>query len=507
MKIVNIFIKQLTRLQIYILTVILFIVLTSHIAIGRNEQFMDVVILMDSSGSMKKNDPKILRVPAAKMFVSLLSKNDRVSIVSFSDEGYPILQLTKLGTKKSMAKIHHAIDKVSSKGAYTNIYSALQKGHQLLSDEKIAGPNLKIMLIMSDGQMDVGNSNKDIELTGKLRIMLTEKIKKEKIKVYTIAFTEESDKKLLEEIAQKSDGVFNFAQNDKELHHIFTSIFENLKQPEMIPFSGNSFLIDDSITEVTIVGTKEKAKTEITLQSPSNKEYTSKTKNKKINWFKTPGFDMVTIQNPIPGKWQIHFSTGKNNKAYIATNLKLSSALESSSLIVGKATTIVAWLEKDKKRIDKAEILKNVDISIILSKPDGTIQTIKSIQNISDERKIEKLGLAKFSVTPDIEGDYKIKIVAKGKTFGRETTHTLKAILPANYNLKKTIQEKKLPAKKMSIEPAPIEVEIPWISVIIKFLAINFIIAAILILYIKKKDSNFTILRKPLKRDKSNDKN
>jgi hypothetical protein len=43
---------------------------------SQDKASMDVVLVMDSSGSMKKTDPLSLRIPAAKLFVSLLDKDD-----------------------------------------------------------------------------------------------------------------------------------------------------------------------------------------------------------------------------------------------------------------------------------------------------------------------------------------------------------------------------------------------------------------------------------------------
>jgi len=61
---------------------------------------LDTVVIMDSSGSMKQTDPKQLRKPAAKLFISLLDKDDRLSVVSFSSQAWPITYLTKLETDK-----------------------------------------------------------------------------------------------------------------------------------------------------------------------------------------------------------------------------------------------------------------------------------------------------------------------------------------------------------------------------------------------------------------------
>ncbi|HED17975.1 MAG TPA: VWA domain-containing protein, partial [Gammaproteobacteria bacterium] len=110
---------------------------------------VDVVLVMDSSGSMAKNDPQKLRVPAAKMFMSLLSEQDRIGLISFSDNGYPVLHLTAPGPKTN-ARILASADKVSSRGVYTNLYAALEKGLAMLEKEGQSGKE-KMLVLMSDG--------------------------------------------------------------------------------------------------------------------------------------------------------------------------------------------------------------------------------------------------------------------------------------------------------------------------------------------------------------------
>ena len=152
---------------------------------------VDAVLVMDSSGSMAKNDPRKLRVPAARMFMSLLGGEDRIGLISFSDNGYPVLHLTTPATDTN-ARILASADKVSSKGVYTNLYAALSKGIEMLEREGKDGQE-KMLVLMSDGRMDVGNSDEDWTLTQKLQGELLQAARDKGIKLYTIAFTESSD--------------------------------------------------------------------------------------------------------------------------------------------------------------------------------------------------------------------------------------------------------------------------------------------------------------------------
>ena len=48
---------------------------------------LDVVLVMDKSGSMKKSDPQKVSIEAAKMFIDMIKKSGaNVSIVEFSEK-------------------------------------------------------------------------------------------------------------------------------------------------------------------------------------------------------------------------------------------------------------------------------------------------------------------------------------------------------------------------------------------------------------------------------------
>ena len=83
---------------------------------------IDAVLVLDSSGSMKHTDPLNLRLPAAKLFIALLGDKDRAGVISFSDQGYPILGLTPQADDEELKKAYrrlmnqHHPDKLVSKG-------------------------------------------------------------------------------------------------------------------------------------------------------------------------------------------------------------------------------------------------------------------------------------------------------------------------------------------------------------------------------------------------------
>ena len=90
----------MTKMKITSLAILLSIFAALIPAAAAGAGNMDVVLVMDSSGSMKKTDPHYLLIPAAKLFISLLREGDRASVVSFSDKGYTISPMISADEEK-----------------------------------------------------------------------------------------------------------------------------------------------------------------------------------------------------------------------------------------------------------------------------------------------------------------------------------------------------------------------------------------------------------------------
>ncbi|MDH4028562.1 MAG: VWA domain-containing protein, partial [Nitrospirota bacterium] len=467
-------------------------------AVSYSRENIDVVLVMDSSGSMKNTDPMSLRIQAAKLFISLLDKNDRAAVMSFSDRGYPVRFLTAVDSEGNKARLLRATDKISTRGAYTNLHDALSRGFEMLSaggDAAGQTERSRVIVLMSDGMMDVGDPAEDRKLTDALNNDLLIKLKENNVKVYTIAFTEQSDRELLKNMAKQTGGFFNLALTDSEFHPIFTSIFEGLKSPEMLPILANGFLVDRSVEEVTIVATKGSPDTKIQLDAPDGISYSYKNKNGDIKWFVSNKFDMITIKDPAAGRWEILFSTGENNKAYIVTNLKLQTDFNQMYAMFGKPMDISIWLEKEGERIKEQELLDKVYINIELTNPGNEIAKMEPFERSE--------GVFRRRVAPFTEGDYRMKIVAKGMTFEREKVYvfSVAGIKEARQDIEAQRQEKELKEQEEEVkkkeEAAAVVKDKPvvdkvkggisWKRFIMWFFAVNLVLGLIGFLYIMRK--------------------
>jgi Ca-activated chloride channel family protein len=223
----------------------------------------DILLLIDSSGSMKTTDPGNYRKEASKLFISLLGPGDRVGVMSFGDAAIMLSPLAQ-NSEQNRKVLFEAVGRIESRDLTTNITDAVQKGFDELKTSKQRD---RVLLVMSDGKLDLGTKEKDAAALGALNTLLPE-LAKAKVKLYTVAFTDGSDSALLERMALETGGFFRFAKTDKDVHGMFASIFEKIKSPDSVPFEGETFKIDSEIREATVLVTKKQGTT-LLLMDPA----------------------------------------------------------------------------------------------------------------------------------------------------------------------------------------------------------------------------------------------
>lgn len=400
--------------------IILLAVFSIATASAEGKHPVDAVLILDSSGSMKITDPKELRKPAAKLFITLLGKQDQLSVMSFSDNAYPITWLTTLETHASKAQALRATDKISSKGVYTNIHAAIARGIDLLKDSDAKGHD-PIIVLMSDGKMDVGDTAKSAELRQKIIDELIPLAKQYKVKIYSIAFTAQSDQDLLQQIANASDGRYALAATDDALHKAFTKIFEQSKEPNMLPLTENRFVVDASIREITILANKKNKKSKIFLESPGKVRYNAQSRNAAMEWFESTTFDMITISKPEIGDWKILFSDN-DNKAYIVADIELRSRFTLNTESVSRSLTITTWFNKDNGIVKEAGLLNNMELNLVIEHPDGTTETLPFPAANADGQYITQF-------QPTQNGIYAATVTASSKTFQRQQVFSFRSEL------------------------------------------------------------------------------
>ena len=182
----------------------------------------DIVLVLDNSGSMKKNDPQFLASQAVTKFISNLDTNTRISVIIFDTDIRFAMPMTAINDS-TREEILQSLKHINYKGQYTNIPAAIEKGIYELKNS--GRPEAKKAIIfMTDGIVDTGNAERDQEKAKWLKEELAGSAADADIAIYGIAFTEEADFQLIQSLAQKTHGEYYRAILPEDLN----SVYENL---------------------------------------------------------------------------------------------------------------------------------------------------------------------------------------------------------------------------------------------------------------------------------------
>jgi uncharacterized protein (TIGR03503 family) len=402
-----------------LLTIALLLVARFSWASGDASGNLDVVLVMDSSGSMKHTDPRSLRMQAAKLFVSLLSPKDRVAVVSFSDRVEILRGFETAGSDASRKAVLGAIDRIHSRGMFTDIQGGLGAALALQRKEPPSGQK-KIVVLMTDGKVDTGSKRKDEESVVAITGSLVEEYKEAAAAIYSVAFTKGSDAELMEHIAFKTGGYMDVSETSADLHRVFLDFFNKLKSPNETPVTGNRFRLDESVSEATLIARKSSADVKVVLVDPAGHEVRSFGHDSGFERFSTEAYDLITIKHPKNGEWSIKFSHGDGNKVVLITDLKLECPVHESFISRGARLPVEMHLRRGEELQDDHELLMDTKFELSIDGPGESDH--RAVTVTDDGREGDHAagdGIYSAEIAFDKPGSYRLVAKADGKSFSR----------------------------------------------------------------------------------------
>ncbi|MBR3818604.1 MAG: InlB B-repeat-containing protein [Clostridia bacterium] len=167
---------------------------------------VDVVLLLDSSGSMTSSDPRDIRLIAAREYADTLTDVDRAAVIDFDDS---VTVLTDFTDNKQ--KISSSINCIDSNGG-TMISDGMSSAISLFeAAENPAGTADKIIILLTDGQSSYDTS---ISLLARNK----------GITVFTIGLGDGVQENLLREIAETTGGQYFWIDDASDLPALFEII-------------------------------------------------------------------------------------------------------------------------------------------------------------------------------------------------------------------------------------------------------------------------------------------
>lgn len=204
---------------------------------------VSIVLVLDSSGSMKKDAPAL--VEAARSFVAAVRPQDSLAVMTFADT--PIL-VHDLTTKREGTL--EAIEQYQSAGG-TALYDALAES--LLRLKRVEGR--RVVVVMTDGR----DENNPGTAPGSVRTFdqVLATLKEADATVYAIGLGLKVDRTPLEAVAEASGGESYFPVEVASLAAEFQRIVEDLRRRYVISYTSTNPMRDGSWRKVELRAKRE----------------------------------------------------------------------------------------------------------------------------------------------------------------------------------------------------------------------------------------------------------
>ena len=324
----------------------------------------DVRILIDVSGSMKKNDPQNLRVPALKMLVGLMPKEDKAGVWTFARYVNMLVPIKPV-SDEWRNKAQDQTNQIHSLGLFTDIEQVLSKATQSMKDADPA--SRRSLILLSDGLVDL---DKGEQATKESRQRIIDKLiprfKDLGITVHTIALSETADHQLLKSISMATDGWYEQVDTADALQRIFLHLFEKSAKRDTVPINKeNTFKIDDSVTEMTLLVFRRAGTPPTELLLPDQSTLAAENASPIIRWHTENNYDLITIETPMSGEWAIQAEVDPDNRVMVVTDMQLKTNDLPNNILLGEGFDVQASLTEKGEVITRTDFLQLVDAKII----------------------------------------------------------------------------------------------------------------------------------------------
>jgi hypothetical protein len=191
----------------------------------------DVILVLDNSGSMKKNDPSFLTPVAARRFLESLGPDARVGLLAFDQETRWLVPLGPLDdtTRPEYLK---GLESIDYRGLFTDSPKAMERAIYRLKTEGRPEAALSIVFL-TDGIVDTGDKARDLDRSRWMQEDLTADAAEAGIRVFGIAFTENADFQLIQALSRRTQGEYYRAFDADDIDGVFDRIVDELERPTL----------------------------------------------------------------------------------------------------------------------------------------------------------------------------------------------------------------------------------------------------------------------------------
>jgi hypothetical protein len=357
--------------------------LTSSSMYEQRSENINVIFVIDNSGSMASNDPYKLRFTATKLFISLLDPGDTVGMVVFSKEAYALNEgIVTINAMEDKAAITDTIPALIPDG-YTDVKAAFSLVSDLVHADSTQS-NQSVIVFLTDGQPEPAEYYASYEQD------TIDLITSLNMPVISVALTNGASMQFLTKISSQTDGQLYSARTHLDLIDVYLDILGQWKDRTVVgegvitgPTSETVSFdpgLNPYLSEISFVVTKNE-RLDVSLINPEGKVV--KPGNPSVSFYQDedPDFTVITINEEFIGEWQVELA-GEGQaqlRVIISSRLKADLLSDNNFAEAGQPLLIEAQILEFDDDGTSHRVIGDGRFSAVVTSPDGSQESIDQL--------------------------------------------------------------------------------------------------------------------------------
>ncbi len=426
-------------------------------------QKADIRLLIDISGSMKKNDPANLRIPAVSLLTELIPDGDKAGVWTFGQWVNNLVKHQNVDDAwRKYAK--QEAKKINSVALFTNIGGVLEKASDDFYKNEADFSNTHFILL-TDGMVDIDRDPQKNALERE-RILtdVVKKIKDKGGKIHAVSLSRNADQSLMEKLAIQTGGHAAIAESPEQLTKVFLQALDQAVPSEQVPISGNEFAIDSSIEEFTALIFRKAESAPTQIISPDQTSYSYGKSQQDVKWYQDQGYDLITISRPLEGTWTIKADLEPESRVTVVSNLQLSMSKLPANFFAGEHLDVEVSFIEEGKRVQNPDFLSLLDVQLQITTEEGK----SASKSMSEANQTPADGIFRESITKLTNiGRYEVGVLVDGKTFQRSKKQVVNLRAPFDFEFSAKT-DKPIPYYELVVTPLNDSLLMDETSIIVK---------------------------------------
>ena len=377
---------------------------------------LDLIMVLDQSGSMQTNDPNGMMKEAANMLTAMMpAKTSRVGVISFNREQTEVVGLREL------SEAEDEVDGIEYEGG-TDIGNAIADAVGMFNE---SDDRVHAILVLSDGRNDFG-IDKNAEQASDERLydaLVT--AQNQNCQIYCLGFGEEMSNtddipyQKLAGIATDADKI-STETDPANIHEFFIRMLADLTGGIPNPVTNGEILVEPNVKEANIYLSSPEDFSAVSIELKNPDGNTIELENSdSLRFYRSNYSAVIKLFNPDPGTYNVKVSSENVDISvgylpayeYVLSSSIVDDAGNEISQIDNQATAqIRTVIRQDGQDVTDKEVYDGIIATAVV-----TAQDTGESQNV--DLTYQEDGFLQGAVTFDHVAVYKVDITVASDSF------------------------------------------------------------------------------------------